>query len=62
MGENKETSENKSGTDSTETEKSEKQISKIDLNHRWINQEQVHKLKQNGQRSKIVKIEHFTII
>ena len=55
MDENKKTSENKSGTDSTKTEKTEKKTGRKDLNHRRINQDQVHKLKQNGQRNKIVK-------
>ena len=59
MAENEKTSESKSGTDSTETEKSEKTTSKKDLNHRRINQDQVQKLKQNGQRNKIVKKDHY---
>ena len=49
MAENKQTSENKSGSDSTVTEKTEKK-GKKDLNHHRINQDQVHKLKQNGQK------------
>ena len=48
-------SENKSGTDSTETENPQKKLVKKSLNHRQINQDQVHKLKQNGQRNKILK-------
>ena len=55
MAENKRTSENKAGNDSTGTEKSEKTIGKKDLNHLRINQDQVYKLKQNGQGNKTVK-------
>ena len=58
MATNKVTSENKSGSDSTVTEKTEKKKLKKDLNHRRINQDQVHKLKKNGQRSKTVKKDH----
>ena len=52
---NKVTSENKSGSDSTVTEKTEKKKVKKVLNHHWINQGLLQKLKQNGQRNKIVK-------
>ena len=62
MAENKKTSEDKTGSDSTETEKTEKKAGKKDLNHRWINQDQVHKLKQNGQRNKIVKKVHYNYL
>ena len=54
MAKNKVTSENKSGSDSTVTEKTEKKNKKY-LKHHWINQGQEHKLKQNGQRNKTVK-------
>ena len=60
IAKNQITSENKSWSDSNETEKTEKKIGKKYLNHRRINQDQVHKLKQNGQRNKIVKKYHYS--
>ena len=49
-------SEDKSGSASTVTEKTEKKIVKKDLNLHWINQGLVRKLKQNGQRDNTLKI------
>ena len=48
-------SEDKLGSASTETEKTEKKTVKKYLNLHWINQGLVQKLKQNGQRNKILK-------
>ena len=59
MAKNKKPLENKSGSDSTVTEKQKKKQVKKDMNHRWINQDRVQKLKQNGQRNKIVKKYHY---
>ena len=59
MAKLKRASDNKAGNDSTDTDKSEKTISKKYLNHRRITQDQVHKVKQNGQRNKTVKKEHY---
>ena len=51
MAENKVTPENKSGSDSTVTEKTEQN----NLNHHRISEGQEQKWKQNGQINKIVK-------
>ena len=61
MAENKRTSENKSRTDSTDTEKSEKTRSKKRSEPSSDNQDQVHKLIHNGQWNKIVKKEHLQL-
>ena len=55
MAKTKVPSENKSGSDSTVTEKNREKEVKKDLNHHYINQGLVHKLKQNLQRNKLVK-------
>ena len=47
--------EDKSGSDSTVTEKTGEKMVKKDLNLHWTNQCLVRKLKQNGQRKKILK-------
>ena len=56
MANTKVPSEDKSGSDSTVTEKNrENKIVKKYLNLHWINQGLLSKLKHNGQRNKIVK-------
>ena len=60
MAKTKVPSEDKSGSASTVTEKTDKKIVKKDLNLHWINQGLVRKLKQNGQRNKIVKKDPYS--
>ena len=55
MAKTKVSSEDKLGSASTVTEKTEKLDNKKDLYLHWINQEMLSKLKQKGQRNKIVK-------